>query len=294
LVRIEEDPTDPRVDNILPRTKGCPRLAGAKEYVYHPDRVRFPLKRVGERGENKWQRVTWNQALDEIADKLSGIKDRYGPESLVSTAGTGRTHYWARLRFFNLFGSPNHIGMGQICYGPVLSANAAIVGWTIRHRTSLTIDPGKDGKPVTKCIFLIGIDPQQAVHRLWKTVWDAKKMGAKLIVVDPRRTKTAELADIWLQPRPGTDTALLMSMIKVIIEEGLYDKEFVDRWCYGFDKVVERTKEYPPEEAAKITWVPAEKIREAARMYATVRPGLSVNGMGMEHLENQQEAIQAE
>jgi thiosulfate reductase/polysulfide reductase chain A len=293
LVKIEEDQTDPRVDNILPRTRGCPRLAGAKEYVYHPDRVRFPLKRVGERGENKWQRVTWKQALDEIADKLSGIKDRYGPESLVSTSGTGRTTMWIMRRFFNLFGSPNHIGTAQICYGPVLNASAAIAGWTFRHRTSLTIDPGKDGKPATKCIFLIGIDPQQSVLRLWKTVRDAKKMGAKLIVIDPRRTKTAELADIWLQQRPGTDTALLMSMINVIIEEGLYDKEFVDRWCYGFDKVVERAKEYPPEKAAEITWVSAEKIREAARSYATVRPGLSVNGMGMEHLENQQEAIQA-
>lgn len=293
LVKIEEDRTDPRVDKILPRTMGCPRLAGAKEYVYHPDRVRFPLKRVGERGENKWQRVTWEQALDEIADKLSGIRNKYGPESLMTTGGTGRTTMWVPDRFLNLFGSPNVVGQMQICYGPVLNAASALVGWTFRHRTSLTIELGKDGKPVTKCILLLGINPEQSVHRLWKSVRDAKKMGAKLIVADPRRTKTAELADIWLQQRPGTDTALLMSMINVIIEEGLYDEEFVERWCYGFDKVVERAKRYSPEKAAEITWVPAEKIREAARMYAIMRPGLSVNGMGMEHLENQQEAIQA-
>ncbi len=99
LTRIEEDPTDPRVHTILPRTKACPRLAGAKEYIYHPDRVRFPLKRVGERGENKWETITWEQALDEIAGKLDGIRNKYGAESLMLTGGTGRTAMWCRQRF---------------------------------------------------------------------------------------------------------------------------------------------------------------------------------------------------
>lgn len=293
LVKIEEDPTDPRVDLILPRTRACPRLAAAKEYIYHPHRVRFPLKRMGERGDNKWERITWEQAVDEIADKLKLIRSNYGPESLMTTAGTGRTTMWAAPRFQNLFGSPNYAGQGAICYGPALAPAAAMIGWTLRHRTSLVIEFGKEGKPVSKCALLIGIGLSQAVPRLWKSVRDAKRLGTKIIVVDPRRTQTAELADICLQLRPGTDAALLMAMINVVIKEELYDKEFVRKWCYGFDKVAERAKEYPLQKAAEITWVPAEKIQEAARIYARERPGVSVHGMGLEHMENSQEAIQA-
>ncbi len=166
-------------------------------------------------------------------------------------------------------------------------------GWPLRHRTGFVIETGQGGKPVTRCALLVGINPQPAVLRLWKSVMDAKRLGAKIIVVDPRYTKTAELADIWLQIRPGTDTALLMSMIQVVIEENLYDKEFVEKWCYGFDKVAARVKEYTPDKAAAITGVPAEKIIEAARVYATEKPGISIHGMGMEHIENNQEAIQA-
>ncbi|MBW1800448.1 MAG: molybdopterin-dependent oxidoreductase, partial [Deltaproteobacteria bacterium] len=129
--------------------------------------------------------------------------------------------------------------------------------------------------------------------RLWKTVHDAKKQGTKVIVVDPRRTRTAESADIWLQLRPGTDVALFMSMIHVVIDRGLYDRDFVEKWCYGFEKLSERAKEYPPQRAAEITWVPAEEIIEAATVYATETPGISVHGMGMEQLENSIEALQA-
>ena len=273
---------------------GCPRRAGAKEFIYHPDRVRFPLKRVGERGGNKWERITWEQALDEIADKLKGITEKYGPESLMITSGTGRTTMWAQWRFLNLFGSPNSVGEGNVCYGPAMASAASILGWTLRHRTSLVIERGPDGKPLSKSILLIGINPQQAYPRLWKSVQDAKKMGTKIIVIDPRKTRMAELADIHLQPRPATDTALMMGLINVVIEEGLYDEEFVKKWCYGFDKLVERVKQYPPNRVAEITWVPAEEIKKAARIYATERPGMSVHGMGMEHLENNNEAMHAQ
>ena len=113
-------------------------------------------------------------------------------------------------------------------------------------------------------------------------------------MIDPRRTETTELADLWLQIRPGTDTALLMAMINVVIQEDLYDKEFVEKWCYGFDKLAARAREYPPERVAGITWLPAEKIREAARMFAMNRPGVSISGMGLEHQQYGLEGIQAE
>jgi len=124
-------------------------------------------------------------------------------------------------------------------------------------------------------------------------VLDCKKAGGKLIMVDPRETEATKIADIWLQLRPGTDAALFLSMINVVIEEGLYDKEFVEKWCYGFDKLVERAREYPPEKVAEITWVPADKIREAARMLGNNKPHYSWNGMGTEQLHNGIQAIHA-
>jgi thiosulfate reductase/polysulfide reductase chain A len=294
LVKIEEDRTDPRVDTMLPRTKGCLRLSGAKEYIYHPDRVKYPLKRIGDKGENRWEKITWEQALDEIAGKLEVVRGKYGPESLMITSGTSRTLFWPRVRFANLFGSPNLAGQGSICYGPDMAMTAAMIGWVGEIPDApLPITTDANGKLTTRCILLLGMNPSHAHPRVWKTVRDAQRMGAKIIVVDPRRTETAEIADIWLQPRPGTDVALLMSMIRVIIEEKLYDREFVEKWCYGFDKVEERAKEYPLQKVAEITGVPAGKIKEAAMMFATQRPGISRHGMGMEHLENGLEAIQA-
>jgi len=157
----------------------------------------------------------------------------------------------------------------------------------------VTLERDDNGKIATQCVLLVGLDPSQAVPRFWKSIRDGKNEGVKIIVIDPRRTDTAALADIWLQLRPGTDTALLMSMINVIIEEELYDKEFVDKWCYGFDKLVERAIDYSPEKMAEVTWIPPEKIREAARVYATNKPSVSVNGMGLEHLQDCMEGIQA-
>lgn len=293
LARIEEDHTDPRYDPAFQWTKACPRLAGAREYIYHPDRVRFPLKRAGERGENKWQQVSWEQALDEIAAKLDGIKEKYGPESLMITSGTGRTTMWSRIRFSNLFGSPNYVGQGSVCYGPRLARATAMLGWMLGLRPRIRITPDANGKPMTKCVFVIGANDAQSFPRSWKLFLDAKRAGVKIIVVDPVKTRTAELADIWLQPRPGTDTALLLSMIHTIIEDKLYDKEFVGTWCYGFEKVAERAQEYPLDKAAKITWVPEKDIRKAAHMYALERPGVNLLGLGLEHSEDNQGAIQA-
>ena len=293
FVKIEEDSSDPRAGQMIPPTRGCIRLNGAKEYIYHPDRIRYPLKRKGEKGENKWEKISWDEALGGIAEQLKTLSGKYGPESLMVTEGTNRSTCWTTMRFLNLFGSPNPTGPVQICFGPVVGMAAAMFGWPIRTRAGFTIPKGNMGKPITRCVLLVGTDLQPARMRLWKAVLDAKKIGTKIIVIDPRRTQTAEIADIWLQPRPGTDAALVMSMINIVIDEGLYDKEFVKNWCHGFDKLVERAKWYTPEKVAELTWVPEHKIREAARLYGTHKPGASLNGMGMEQLEDHIEAIQA-
>ncbi len=291
FIKAEEDSSDPRAAQPFPPTMACLRLRGVKDWFYDPARVNFPLKRVGQKGEGKWERIPWSQALDEIAKKLLQIKENYGAEAIGVTNGTGRAWEEYPLRFMHILGSPNRVGATTICFGPVQVISIAMLGWTVRHRIGKVIDT-HDGKPTTKCILTQGINPAQSVPRLWKSMRDAKKLGTKIINIDPRRTETSEIADIWLQLRPGTDTALLMSMINVVIEEELYDKEFVTKWCYGFDKVRERAAEYPPEKVAAITWVPAEKIRECARLFATNMPALAINGMGVEHLQNGVQAIQ--
>lgn len=293
LVSIEEDASYPKAGRTWPPVAGCLRLRGAKEWMYHPDRVNYPQKRIGGKGEGKWQTIPWDQAFDEIAAKLAALKRQYGAETLAFTGGTGRTMHEYVLRFANLFGTPNHTGPGQICHGPIVVISQAMCGWALRHRTGLTIEHGADNKPLTKCIMLTGINPVNSTVRLWNSLRKCRGAGVKVIVIDPRRTEAAELADIWLQLRPGTDYALFLGMINVIIKEGLYDQEFVTKWTYGFDKVIDRAAPYTPERVAEITWAPAEKIIAAARMYATNTPALFPNGMGTEHLQDASSAIQA-
>ncbi|MFC2014274.1 molybdopterin-dependent oxidoreductase [Chloroflexota bacterium] len=275
LVKVEEDPEWPR--KVWPPTKACIRMQHAAEYFYHPNRVNFPLKRVGDRGEGKWQQVTWDQALDEIAEKLQAVIQKYGGEGVCWTYGTGyRNEAPQTARFFRVLDIPNTAAQYVICFGPRCRIADAITGWF----------PAFSVRPETKCMVFLGSEPLIARPIISNTIFKAKDNGAKIIVIDPRRTRSASTADVWLAPRPGTDAALLLGMINVIVNEELYDKQFVEKWCYGFDKLKERLKEYPLEKVESITGVPAEKIKEAARVYAQNRPGCFVEGMGVEELSN--------
>ncbi len=254
------------------------------DHVHHPDRINYPIKRQGERGSGKWQRLSWDQALDEIAAKIATIKKQYGAEAISSSCGTGyRTEETARTHFLQLLGTANVPGQSTICFGPRSVMADVIIGEF--HNYAL--------RPTTKCIVLLGVEPLVSRPLIARIMLDAKKNGAKIITLDPRRTRSAAMSDVWLQVRPGTDCAVLMAMINVIINEGLYDREFVEKYCYGFDKLKERAAKYPPQAAESISGVPAEKIIEAARVYATNKPGSFIEGMGVEHLQNDTQVLQA-
>ncbi|MBI4330970.1 MAG: molybdopterin-dependent oxidoreductase [Chloroflexi bacterium] len=288
LVKIEEDRSYPAVDAIFPPTKACLRLRGAAEFMYHKDRVNFPLKRVGERGEGKWQVVPWKEALDDVAASLAKTKEQHGAESIAVTLGTGRTREQFITRFFDLLGTPNWVGQGNICFTPSVETDTAMFGWPVRAGQIKAVGGDAPTRESTRCILVIGLEPSQSQWRVWKTIRSARENGIKLIVMDPRKTATAELADIWLQLRPGTDMAVLMAMINIVIQQGLYDREFVEKYCHGFDKVAERVRPYTPEKVAEMSWLSADAIRAAAVMFAANRPGVTVSGMGIEH---QQDAI---
>jgi anaerobic selenocysteine-containing dehydrogenase len=265
VTKIEGDP-----EHLMNRGYICVKGRAQPELIYHPDRLKYPMRRVGERGSGKWERIPWDEALNGIAGKLTETRNKYGAESFAAIHGTGPrpTNYSTSLLALAL-GSPNVISVDlHICFLPSVVAEAPTYGETIM------MESGPDYFN-SSCIMVVGANPVVSHPARGAEILEAKrKRRAKLIVIDPRRTELASKADIWLQVRPGTDVALALGMIKVIIDEGLYDKEFVNTWCYGFEKLEERVKEYPVDKVAEITWVPTEKIKQAARLYATTKPAV--------------------
>lgn len=248
-------------DNPMLAKNICFKGTAAPHIHNHEDRLRVPLKRVGERGDDKWQEISYQQAMDEIAERLKGIVDKYGPESFaVSTSGwnTQSTHALDR-RFMNLLGSPNWISGVALCAGNTAAVNKLTYGW---------FPMGDLGN--TNCIVLFGHNPKK---HSWTPIYNAinaaRTRGAKVIVLDPRVSDQAEHADLHLRLRAGTDAAMCLGWLKVIFDEKLYDEEFVRDWCIGFEELKARVDEYPLERVEEITGVDRELIAEAARMYAT-------------------------
>lgn len=260
VVEVRGDPTDPE-------GKGELTLRGdhIKEFLYSPDRLTYPMKRTGKRGEGKWKRISWDEALSTITDRFHAIKEKYGAEAIDFHHG----HYHSGdilgtylPRLANLIGTPNITNPSHICHLP-------------RVFLQFNIDFGavfQPDLPYTKCLILWGGNPQATNKPQEIAIKEARARGIKLIVIDPRRISYAEEADIHAQLRPGTDGALALGILHVIIKENLYDKEFVEKWTKGFDRLSQLVKEYPPEKVEEITWVPAGTIRELARMYATAKP----------------------
>jgi len=264
-------------ENPISRGHVCERVGYAAKWLYHPEHLNYPLKRAGARGEGKWQRISWDQALDEIAEKLKSIKAQYGAESLVFAEGTYRgSPFWMRSRFASLFGNPQNITHpGISCMLNCNSLAMAVTGGIF------AVPPLSR----TNCLVLWGQNPADSSSRMMKSIKIRSEKGDfRMIVIDPRRTKVAEMADIWLQIRPGTDGALALGWLNIIINEGLYDREFVENWTYGFDSLSERVQEYTPQKVAEITGLPFDQIMASARMYATTNPSVLVRGLATDQI----------
>lgn len=246
----------------------CPRWKAQLDYVYHPDRLKYPVKRVGERGSDSFVRISWEEALDTVASRLQRVKDKYGPESVIFYIGYTKEPRPYFHRLTHLFGSPNYCTESSNCFSATWVATFLNYGrdygyWALQSRVS---------DPATKCKLIWGSSVVNSMPKYWKALLSARGKGLKLIVVDPIRTTIAAASDIHLQLRPGTDGALALCMMNIIINEGLYDKEFVEKWTVGFEELRRMVKEYTPEKVEKITWIPASKIIEAAILYAANKP----------------------
>jgi len=259
VIGIEGDPESPLNEGAI-----CPKAKASLEYLYHPDRLEHPLKRLGERGEGKWLPISWDEALDTVASELAKARDKYGVKSVAFLGGGFKGGFQGQYfaRFANLFGSPNIAGMAHVCFMPRLNASRMTYGFYAI--------PDLDFPPAG--IVVWGKNLAETLHHVYHREMRAVERGAKLMVVDPAKTNEVDRADLWLNPRPGSDLALALGMINVITNEGLYDKAFVEQWTMGFDELRAHVQDYTTKKAAEITWLQPEMITRAARFYATTKP----------------------
>lgn len=274
IVSVKGDP-----DGFLNRGYLCPKGAASPHKLHHPDRLTHPLKRVGKRGAGKWEPLSWEDALGEIADAFNRLRDAYGARSVAFGVGMpkGMEHF-VLIRLANIFGSPNVIASQDVCHAPREITGLHSCGFypvvDLHHRSELVMLWGSN---------ITDTNEEGEICSLLK---DQIRQGTELIVVDPRRTEMAKKAKLWLQLKPGTDGLLALAFLHVIIRESLFDKDFVERWTFGFEELAAHVDGYSPEAVAERTWVPAELIREAARMYAAAAPAALQWGNPIEHTVN--------
>ena len=258
----------------------CPKVNRFLDRVYSPDRVLHPLRRVGPKGSGEFERVRWDEALSDIAARLNGIIAEYGGEAVMPFSDAGNQSMLARDGLSNRFF--HHIGatrlLRTIC-GPTVGA-----GVRMTNGTGL----GGDANDLehSKLIVLWGTNTKLTNRHLWPVIERARAAGARVVVIDPIRTVTADDADWFIQPLPGTDIAMMLAMMHIIIRDGLHDREWVEQHTFGFDELVTQVADSTPEWAAPLCGVPAVVIEQFAREYASIRPAAIRTLIGAEHHEN--------
>ena len=272
LVRVEGDPLNPYNNGRL-----CMRCLNNVEAVNETNRLKYPLRRAGERGENKWERVSWDEAYDEIVEKVNEIKEKYGSHTIFFIHGTGRDIGWQLPLFASTaLETPNvsNFGFsGFACYLPRMIASSAKMGEMNIIDVSETHEDRYSNPEFHRpdvCVIW-GNNPinSNADGFLGHWIVVCMQMGTKLITIDPRVTWLAARSVYHLQLRPGTDAVVGMAWLNVIISEDLVDHEFIDNWTYGYEALVESVADKTPEWAEPICDVPADLLRASARMYAT-------------------------
>ncbi len=296
LVKVEGDPENPYNEGRL-----CVRCLALPEVTNHKDRLLYPMKRdPKDRGKNKWERMSWDEAIDYVADRFIEIRDKYGAETIIFGQGTGRDIASWITRLAWSYGSPNYTCFalsGLACYLPRVAGMAATSGgYTVADCSQQF--PDRYDNPNWRCpelMVLWGNYPLRANSDGFYGHWmiDLMKRGMKIMMVDPRVTWLSLKAEEHLRLRPGTDAALALGMMNVIINEDLYDHDFVEKWCYGFDELTGRVQEYPPAKVAEITWVPEDQIVRAARLLATSKPAAMQWGLAVDMVKEALPAGQA-
>jgi anaerobic selenocysteine-containing dehydrogenase len=280
--RLRGDPNHPVTRGFL-----CGKVTQYLEREYSPDRLLYPQKRIGAKGEGRFERISWDEALATIATQLTNVSRDFGPEAILpySYGGTMGMLNGAGMdrRFFHRLGASR--------LDRTICSTAGGAGITAINGNRYSTEP--EQFRLSKLIIAWGSNIHGANVHLWPFIVEARRNGAKFVVIDPIRTRTAALADQHLTINPGTDLALALGLMHVIIGEKLYDADYVDRYTNGFDALRERVKTYPPERVAALTGIAAADIVQLARDYATTRPAAIRLSYGVQRSEQGGTAVRA-
>jgi len=286
-VKIEGNPIHP-----INRGRLCPKGQSGLQILYDPDRIKAPMKRVGERGAGKWARISWEEAIATVAERLRTLREQGEAHTLVLMGGRYRGQMSTLFgRFLEAYGSPNDVGHSSICADGTPIAHYLTQGWKAYA--------GYDWDNTNYLICFGGgfVEAWRPTVRLLRAYGHMRRgrlgVRAKIVQVEPRFSVSAIKADEWIPIRPGTDAALALGMAHVIVKEGLYDKNFVAEHTFGFEDWTDEQgkthlgfktlvlRDYPPERAAEITGVPARTIERLAREFATTRPAIAAGERGI-------------
>jgi anaerobic selenocysteine-containing dehydrogenase len=271
VVKVQGDPDSPISLGFV-----CPKGLAAAERVHHPDRLRMPLLRKGARGEGAWEEISWPRALEILSAKFREVMEQFGPQALLFAQGAPKgLEFWIMMRLANALGSPNVAGIGNMCHMPREISSVITFGFW----------PEVDYDHPPACIVLWGsnLDQTNEEATISSRLRRALDRGSRLLVVDPRPTRMAKKADLWLKPKPGSDAALAMGIMKAMVDEQLVDTEFLRDWSVGYHDLRKRLEDYPPERVEEMTWVPSGQVREAARLYGGSKPAAIQMGNALEH-----------
>jgi anaerobic selenocysteine-containing dehydrogenase len=269
-----------RADHPFSQGELCPKVNRFLDRVYSPDRILHPLRRVGPKGSGRFEPVTWDDALSEIAERLHAVIAEHGPEAILPFSDAGNQSLLSIMgldgRFFH------HLGASQLV--------RAICGPTVGHGVRMTNGSGLGLDPMelrhSRLILLWGTNTRLTNRHLWPTIEAARTAGAKLVVIDPIRTTTADSADQFVQPLPGTDIALMLAMMHVLVRDDLVDTDWITAHTLGFDELTAHVAEWTPERAGAVCGLDAAVIESLASDYGTIRPAAIRTLIGAEHHEN--------
>ncbi|WP_291329467.1 molybdopterin-dependent oxidoreductase [Desulfovibrio sp. UCD-KL4C] len=268
-----------------PNNRGalCAKAHAAPQWVYSKDRLTTPLRRIGKKGEGKFEKISWDEAITHVADKLLQQKEQYGPESLAVLSPAKRSYSEYLQRFTTVHGSPNYGHSGICALQRAFSFMYTVADW-----------PAPDYNQSDLIIFW-GRQPIYSgpVGPVARALLAAKQRNAQIIAIKPSVEPDVGMSDIWVPIRPGTDAALALAMLHVVIKEDLVDHDFVDKWCYGFEALKTHIQQYSPSWAENITGIPASQIEHVAKTYATCPKAAIDVGNGLEHAPSASDAIRS-
>ncbi|HEV8627479.1 MAG TPA: molybdopterin-dependent oxidoreductase [Acidimicrobiia bacterium] len=290
LVTVENGKaTKVRGDPDHPFTQGglCVKVNDYTNHTYSPNRVLYPLRRVSPKGQGQFERITWDEALDEIATRFQGIIDEYGGQAILPYSYLGTEGILNGLTV----GDPFFHRLGATVSERTFCDSSACTAYFMTLGPTAGLDP--ESFVHSRYILLWACNIRSTNLHMWPFIKEAQERGAKVVAIDPLRHRTAQSADWYIPIRPGTDAALALGMMHVIIAEGLVDEDYVANYTVGFEDLAKRVQEYPPERVSEITGIPVDDIITLAREYATTQPSAIRVGVAIERQVNGGQAMRA-